>query len=266
MIRYDKTNHEGMLSKSESKTEWGLVVVLGHILNINGTLYDLRMPESIYQIDSYPTNRKNTDINTNTPEGQMAWHINDMLEGWLPYEENWGDNETQWDLAINNAADLTLDSDWAAPLDDYNEALRAMAALAGKEPLKLCRDNEPWVRGNCVQSLINDKKRGVVRDDTFLDTLIKHEDDPQVLAKIAEYGLVKHLDRLLPNASLEVMRQIAKHKIARHILAMSSHSDPLIRLLSVSYIDTTVALEEIAAANQDSAEILEAVEDRMHII
>lgn len=215
-----------MLRFHDRKNNMDDIVILGHIISFEGCPIDMRFPNTLKSL---------VDEFGDTFEEHLSVIINECL----PCETNWGNSEKDYMMASESS--------------DGN--LRAMAAIAGYAPEKLYLDPQSTVRGYVVQSFINDRNRGITRDDSLLDAMLS-DDSVFVLAKIAEYGKKSHLNTLIENSDYRVLKEVINRGHADHLLKLQDHEDPIVRDFA---IQKTLELS-ISDSSQDNRDILLEIE------
>ena len=123
----------------------------------------------------------------------------DIIFKQLPKIGNWGMEEEDYDLAIDNGDDN----------------IRALLAMNGKYLEQLSTDRSALVRTKVVQRMINEKGIIEQHDTRWFDAMVNDE-ATSVLRKLAEYGKPKHLDILIDNESIMVRTSVATHGTDEH--------------------------------------------------
>lgn len=176
------------------------ISVVGHVMVIHNQLIDMRMPNWINEVGAECEGLW-LGRNLKLRNGQSLQAIyNDFVNACQRKSRNWGNCEQEFDTLAGSD-------------DDF---IRAAVALNGRYAENLSNDEQCYVRLNVINSLINDKARGVERDDSFIHYMIG---DPAMLVReaLARYGNEEQLEVLINDAENGVRLAVAKHSKAKHL-------------------------------------------------
>lgn len=190
-----------MLRFYDREERFDEVVILGHIIYFEGCAMDMRIPDTLTSlVEEFGS--------------EFEKHLSDIIFENLTILTNWGNSE----------------EDYMAAASSDEEKVRAMAALAGITPQILAQDSSEEVRVYVVESLINDRRRNIIRDDSFLDAML--DDKTWVQSKIAIYGKKAHLDVLVKSDDISVLSEVIEHGYIDHLLELCQHKSGHIRELA----------------------------------
>ncbi len=206
----------------------GEVVVLGHIISIGGTPFDMRKVGWGEEVKEYCGGES---WGEDSMQGYLEWVIYEVL----PCETNWGNGERDWDEALQSN-----DND-----------IKMMLALNGKFLDILAQEKSPVIRSYVVEAALKEKldddltanawlgemindKHAVVRasfaltgKQDYLDILI-NDDNDDVRTAVAVHGEEKHLDVLLKDISANVRQAVAERGFSDHISVLAQDSDKFV--------------------------------------
>ena len=196
------------------------IVVCGHILHFHNKSYDLRFKGAFDKLrkDFLPqTNLEEAkcDCGDENCSTTRLFIMIKLVEQALEQNPNeWGDNQ----------------KDYESMAEDETWQIRSLVALNGKYPKKFATDDFLSVRLATLQSLINDRSRGVLREDDSWVELLVEDPSARVRALVAEVGLEQHLDLLVSDKSATVRARVASFGSDKHRLLLASDKNSKVRL------------------------------------
>ena len=206
------------------------ITIIGHALEFESLFCDLRVPSDL-------DNLRKEAISENEAEsgliGRYLDAVVDILEG-----------------NASIVGDSEMENCYIANLQEDNWRLRALVALNGKYNELTSKDFIVKVRICTVQSLLNDRIRGVERKDiSWLDDMV-NDSHWSVREMVATYGKREHLDALLDDKEAGVRMIVASHGIKEHLDVLASDDNANVRQIVRQSGDKThhelVAIKELS--------------------